>query len=998
MNLLKKVIPFVLALIVGLPSFGTNCNSALMRLKGDTNTILQRSISSKSIRNTSLKAELSNVESTYAYTWGTIDHENGYTWYYTQTFEERGWYLGASDITIYDNNFEQVCTLHIDIPEDMNVNDVMPVDFISSQFFNTDANSYELPVFVHAVDNGTQINKVYVYNFDGEIVQEYNSRSMLMFTASDNYKRVLLVNEENGLLTINILKAAQDNNLPVIEHTFTIDQDLLYYNNGPALNYYTLAGKPFYCISHFEKPCMDGYDMESFIPTQTPDNYLLIKTYDEKYEMVDSLRISIASSNSDATYGFASLGMMSNEDVRLGEFTNDNQRNYIVTHYDYYALSDDFIYNFRVYDQKGNLVNTIAENTTTWFGLSDIKGCEEQIVFLKTNDSGEQLLEMIDIPSCNIAATFPAMVDGYQISTTLDRYPVDDEYQYVIGLSQATPNKDGDAIARIGWYKRDCTVDHYVEFNLGKNAEGFTPYIAGYVLNPYLFNTDDKREYFYLAMNKRTDGSDVLDKTLYLADEDGKVLRTIKPEAGDEIEFSSGDVFDYNTDSPCMLLSFYNGDKDAFEIQYYSLPFDKFTNGGDGTVDSPYVITNPGELAQMHSEPAAHYVLGNDIDMSSYAAPYYGATEFTGTFDGNNYVISNIVLNNGGLFTTTNGATIKNVQLQSPIFNVGDTDCGIVVNTANNTTIENVHIYDAVVEGNGSDDKYVGGMVGVADNTSIQVASMIRALVSSDLTNFGGVAGCLNNSVVTASVTSGEFDVAYKSGGIASYVSYDSRIANSHTQWTVLLPSYFGEIAAQMIGVVRNCYTAGTIYGELDELNYPYHDYAGIAYMQDSNPDVNTVSVIENCVSLNNKIVADYKSGMLCNNYSQNMSGDDASSVYGMYKAQTDMNRAFFEELGYKYGNTVDAPWVGEGLPLLYFENERQSVTVVNKEDGNIQYDGTLVSVANAEYVALFNMQGQLVATTRGNMLNVADVATGVYVVVAVDNNGNNQVRKIVVR
>ena len=128
------------------------------------------------------------------------------------------------------------------------------------------------------------------------------------------------------------------------------------------------------------------------------------------------------------------------------------------------------------------------------------------------------------------------------------------------------------------------------------------------------------------------------------------------------------------------------------------------------------------------------------------------------------------------------------------------------------------------------------------------------------------------------------------------------------------------------------------------------------------------------------------------------MSGDDASSVYGMYKAQTDMNRTFFEELGYKYGNTVDAPWVGEGLPLLYFENERQSVTAVNNDGNNIQYDGTLVSVSNAEYVALFNMQGQLVATTRGNELNVSDIATGVYVVVATDNNGNNQVRKIVVR
>ena len=110
------------------------------------------------------------------------------------------------------------------------------------------------------------------------------------------------------------------------------------------------------------------------------------------------------------------------------------------------------------------------------------------------------------------------------------------------------------------------------------------------------------------------------------------------------------------------------------------------------------------------------------------------------------------------------------------------------------------------------------------------------------------------------------------------------------------------------------------------------------------------------------------------------------------------MNRTFFESLGYAYGNTVDAPWVGEGLPQLYFENDRQSVSGIYNDDNNILYDGASVYADNATTIALYNMQGQLVATTNNKVLNVADVATGVYVVVAVDSNDNSESRKIVVK
>ncbi len=989
MNLLKKIMLAFGVIAISVPAWGNMPQSpTLQALKGDSQSLLERCIRKRAVQSINLKAP-DNTQpdaTTHAYTWGTITHENGYTWYYTQTFEERGWYLGASDILLYDNNFNQVSSLRIEIPEGMNVNDIMPVDFLTTDFFDTDITSTELPIFVHAVDNGTQINKVYVYRLDGEMIQEYDSRSMIRYTADNDYERVLLVREENNLMTIDILTPATEGELPAIEHSFEIDQDLLYYNNGPTLNYYTLAGEPYYCVSHFEKPCMDGFDPETFVPIQTPDNYLIIKTYDRNYNCVDSLRISLAPSTPEATYGFASLGMLSYNDVRLGDFTNDNQRNYIITHYDYYAQSDDFVYHFRVYDSQGNLVNTITENATTWFSMSDVEGYEEQMVFLKMNENAEQILEMVDLPSCRVATVFPAVVDGYQISTTLDRYPVGDDYQYVIGLSQAENDENGDAIARIGWYKRDCTVDHYVTFNIGKNAEGFTPYIASYVFNPYLFNTDATREYFYLAMNKRSDGSEVLDKTLYLADENGNVLRTIKPEEGDEIEFSSGDIFDYATGEPKMVLSFYNGEKDAFEVQFYNLPFDTFTSGGDGSPDNPYLITTPGELAQIKTAPAAHYTIANNIDMSQYQMPYIAPDVFAGTIDGQNYFIENIVLGENGLLGNAQQARVQNLQLQSPILIANDKATGVLAHEATDSNVENVHIYDAVISGDSN--MMAGVMVGSASNSTFSAVSVLRAYVE-EFNSIGGIAAYADNCNINAAVTTGIIQLGKTFGGIA--VEADGTITNSHTDWEGTATESAAGIAAVSTANIANCYTQG-YYERLSGNSDVYSNVAGIVHNHEEGN-------IRGCYTAFDNIVA--TSGInatLQDNYSQNQSGNDAASPNGAYKNINEVDRTFFETLGYAYGNNNDAPWTGDALPILYFENAKQSTPSILHDNSLIHYDGKTIEVADAQRISLFNMQGTMVATSRNITLDVTSLAHGIYIAVAIDAQGNNITRKIVIK
>ena len=78
--------------------------------------------------------------------------------------------------------------------------------------------------------------------------------------------------------------------------------------------------------------------------------------------------------------------------------------------------------------------------------------------------------------------------------------------------------------------------------------------------------------------------------------------------------------------------------------------------GGNGSSGSPYVITDAADLNAVRNGLALHYVLGNDIDLTTYLAPGgvgynsgsawapIGASgsPFTGSFNGAGHTISGL--------------------------------------------------------------------------------------------------------------------------------------------------------------------------------------------------------------------------------------------------------------------------------------------------------------------------------------------------------------------
>ena len=70
----------------------------------------------------------------------------------------------------------------------------------------------------------------------------------------------------------------------------------------------------------------------------------------------------------------------------------------------------------------------------------------------------------------------------------------------------------------------------------------------------------------------------------------------------------------------------------------------KFSGQGDGTSPNPYVITSVNQLNEIRNDLDASYILDNDLDLSMVEWSPIGTEEnpFTGRFNGNGHIISNL--------------------------------------------------------------------------------------------------------------------------------------------------------------------------------------------------------------------------------------------------------------------------------------------------------------------------------------------------------------------
>lgn len=271
---------------------------------------------------------------------------------------------------------------------------------------------------------------------------------------------------------------------------------------------------------------------------------------------------------------------------------------------------------------------------------------------------------------------------------------------------------------------------------------------------------------------------------------------------------------------------------------------------------NPTYISDCTQLLGISLNLNAHYQLINNIDCSGQGVvgPIgSGSDPFKGVLDGGGFRIENLSISvNGGddigLFAKlSSGATVRNVTIRNSSFN-GSSRVGSVAGSMDTMSyISNV----TVDGGNGgvSGIDLVGGIVGFADNSTINlsnssifmesrgssaggiVGSMSASLVRysnfiGELTcngvvcqNFGGVAGFVDNSIITNSAGNGPVYGRNNTGGLIGQVGSNSFIVSSYSD--------FQNSTGEQVGISSNdATTIGGLIGLLGDGNTIVNTYA----------------------------------------------------------------------------------------------------------------------------------------------------------------------------
>lgn len=297
---------------------------------------------------------------------------------------------------------------------------------------------------------------------------------------------------------------------------------------------------------------------------------------------------------------------------------------------------------------------------------------------------------------------------------------------------------------------------------------------------------------------------------IYVADSNNNAVKRMDASGNNIAVLGSGFDFpmDVAVDGSGNVYVADNGNDEVKKISETALEF----AGGDGTIGTPYQITNWEQLNNVRNylgpgNEEKHFVLMNDLNSNTdgyaeYAGPAANggkgwlpigtggsgaaATHFAGTFDGNVKVIEDLLINDSsmnfaGLFGTVNwNAEIKDVRLQ-----------------------------DVDITGNGN----VGGLAGY--NFGSITGSSVAGTVSGAWRAGGLVGHCEFGSIVKSyaiCTVTGSGEYGWAVGGLVGYLDANNGvIEDSFALGSVSGPEITGGLAGYSGGVITNSYAACSV-------------------------------------------------------------------------------------------------------------------------------------------------------------------------------------------
>lgn len=205
--------------------------------------------------------------------------------------------------------------------------------------------------------------------------------------------------------------------------------------------------------------------------------------------------------------------------------------------------------------------------------------------------------------------------------------------------------------------------------------------------------------------------------------------------------------------------------KKTYADSWINQPSDlSFLQTGDGTIHSPYLISNAEQFATVSRNIALYnsnaFCLTDNIDISQFEWYPIGTKNipYSGVFDGNGFTVSGLTILNApheyaGLFGYLNLATVKNLTISSRIIKA-EFDLGVyaggLAGYINQSSIQNITHISGNVFGKSSNFAYVGGLVGYWSTSGgkylFNYACVTSISGNGRISAAGGIIGMVNSN------------------------------------------------------------------------------------------------------------------------------------------------------------------------------------------------------------------------------------------------------------
>ena len=284
---------------------------------------------------------------------------------------------------------------------------------------------------------------------------------------------------------------------------------------------------------------------------------------------------------------------------------------------------------------------------------------------------------------------------------------------------------------------------------------------------------------------------------------------------------------------------------------------------GNGTQENPYAIKSEIELTNISYFKNAHYILINDITLSSIYTSSVLNFEFAGHLNGNNKLINmgNIMLSNVkdfAIFNSLNGANIYDLEIQANITNIitsnsaaagvnGGLRIALLAVSSNNATINNVRILNSTITlreetantyNEVSGNVYVAGLI-AQDNASnlTSVLVDIEVAIGVDASGdfyYGSISAVGENTIADSStidvlINLSKETIKYFGGAFGYYEGKTSRDCGiKNTTVTLSMSQVYTLYSGGIVGYAKYAYLYNnTVKGSITRTNINTDIYFG---------------------------------------------------------------------------------------------------------------------------------------------------------------------------